>query len=62
MKIIQDKATLINFKNSAMERPLSQSNYSDVTLVSDDATPFTAHKFVVATYSPVLRDKRPPYK
>ena len=34
----------------------AESRFSDVTLVSDEQTPFQAHKFVLSSCSPVLKE------
>ena len=33
-----------------------ENSYRDVTLVSDDQKPFQAHRYVLSTFSPVLKN------
>jgi len=41
---------------SSVQLALEERNYSDVTLVSDDLTPFYAHKSIVSACSPVIKN------
>ena len=34
----------------------TENSFCDVTLVSDDQKPFQAHRYVLSTFSPVLKD------
>ena len=35
---------------------IKEQRFCDVTLVSDDHTPFRAHRYVLSSFSPVLKD------
>ena len=39
-----------------LKESLYRNAFTDVTLVSDDKVPFKAHKFVLGSFSPVLKD------
>ena len=47
-----------NFSSNIISRVsdvFTENSFCDVTLVSDDQKPFQAHKFVLGTFSPVLK-------
>ena len=43
-------------QNQMLKHLLTLNNYTDVTLVSDDQFVFQAHKFVIGSCSPILKD------
>ena len=42
--------------SATLEKEIRKSNFTDVTLVSDDLTPFKVHKFVLSAFSPVFKE------
>ena len=41
---------------SRLSDVFTENSFCDVTLVSDDQKPFLAHKYVLGSFSPVLKD------
>ena len=43
-------------KASSLTYVFTENSFTDVTLVSDDQIPFQAHRFVLSSFSPVLKN------
>ena len=62
LKMTEDIICTLKWKDfspnvkSRLSDVIKEQSFCDVTLVSDDQKPFQAHRYVLSTFSPVLRD------